>query len=161
MVASASAIPARVCAAARGHFIAAYAAACSSQLIVVGSRAAQDVGSPVPVIDGTGRRPLIAAATLAELTAPDVVVIGGSLSEEDLDEHVMQWPRQAHPTTAWKTSVCTGSIYLAAAGILDGHEASTHWARAEQPERRGCPLHRAAGGGTRKGDHRRRRTGRH
>jgi len=53
MVASASAIPARVC-AARGHFIAAYAAACSSQLIVVGSRAAQDVGSPVPVIDDTG-----------------------------------------------------------------------------------------------------------
>jgi transcriptional regulator GlxA family with amidase domain len=32
--------------------------------------------------------------------------------------------------------VCTSSIYLAAAGILDGQDASTHWARAEQPERR-------------------------
>jgi hypothetical protein len=97
MVASASAIPARVYAAARGHFIAAYAAACSSQLIVVGSRAAQDVSSPVPVIDHTGRCQLIAAATLAELTAPDVVVIGGSLSEEDPGEQVMQWLRQVHP----------------------------------------------------------------
>jgi predicted NBD/HSP70 family sugar kinase len=64
---------------------------------VVGPRAAQDVSSPVPVIDGTGRRLLIAAATLAELTAPAVVVIGGSLSEEDPDEQVMQWLRQVHP----------------------------------------------------------------
>ncbi len=48
MVASASAIPARVWAAASGHFIAAQAAACSSQLMVAGSGAAQDAGSPVP-----------------------------------------------------------------------------------------------------------------
>jgi hypothetical protein len=43
----------------------------------------------VPVVDGTGRCPLIASATLAELTAPDVVVIGGSLCEEDPGEHVV------------------------------------------------------------------------
>jgi len=42
-----------------------------------------------PVTDGTGRCPLTASAALAELTAPDVVVIGGSLSEEDPDEHVV------------------------------------------------------------------------
>ncbi len=42
-----------------------------------------------PVIDGTGRCPLTTTATLAELTAPDAVVIGGSLSEEDPDEHVV------------------------------------------------------------------------
>jgi hypothetical protein len=58
MVASASAIPARVCAAARGHFIAAQAAACSSQLVVAGARGAQDAGSPVP---GLKPRPLRAA----------------------------------------------------------------------------------------------------
>jgi transcriptional regulator GlxA family with amidase domain len=67
-----------------------------------------------------------------------VVVIGGSLSEEDPDEQVMQWLRQVHPTTAWTTSACTSSIYLAAAGILDGQDASTHWARAGQLERRGA-----------------------
>jgi transcriptional regulator GlxA family with amidase domain len=103
---------------------------------VVGSRAAQDVGSPVPVIDGTGRCQLTAAATLAELAAPDVVVIGGSLSEEDPGNQVMQWLRQVHPHHCLEDQrVCTGSIYLAA-GILDGQHASTHWARAEQPERR-------------------------
>jgi len=42
-----------------------------------------------PVIDGTGRCQLIATATLAELAAPDVVVIGGSLSDEDPDEQVV------------------------------------------------------------------------
>lgn len=67
-----------------------------------------------------------------------MVVIGGSLSEEDPDEQVMQWLRQVHPTTAWTTSACTSSIYLAAAGILDGQDASTHWARAGQLERRGA-----------------------
>jgi len=44
---------------------------------------------PGPVIDGTGRCQLIATATLAELAAPDVVVIGGSLSDEDPDEQVV------------------------------------------------------------------------
>jgi transcriptional regulator GlxA family with amidase domain len=51
---------------------------------------------------------------------------------------VVQWLRQVHPTTTWTTSVCTGSIYLAAAGLLDGVEATTHWARADQLERFGA-----------------------
>jgi transcriptional regulator GlxA family with amidase domain len=90
----------------------------------------------VPVIDGTGRCPLIAAATLAELTAPDVVAIGGSLFEEDPGDQVMQWLRQVHPHHCLEDQrVCTGSICLAA-GMLDGPEASTHWAGAEQLERR-------------------------
>jgi transcriptional regulator GlxA family with amidase domain len=135
MVASVSAIPARVCAAARGHFIAAYAAACSSQLIVVGSRAAQDVGSPVPVIDHTGRCQLIAVTTLAELTRPMSWSSAAACPRRIPTGKLMQWLRQVHPTTAWTTSVCTGSICLAAAGILGGQDASTHWARAEQLER--------------------------
>src|SRR5205809_2891742 len=46
---------------------------------------------------GLPRCPLIAAATLAELTAPDVVVIGGSLSEEDPDDQVMHWAAPGPP----------------------------------------------------------------
>ena len=93
---------------------------------------------PGPVTDDTGRCQLIASTTFADLTAPDVVIIGGSLFDEDPDERVVQWLRQVHPTTTWTTSVCTGSIYLAAAGVLDGQEATTHWARAGQLERRGA-----------------------
>jgi len=90
-----------------------------------------------PVTDDTGRCTLIASASFAELTAPEVVVIGGSLFDRDPDEDVVHWLRRVHPATTWTTSVCTGSIYLAAAGILDGREATTHWARAGQLESRG------------------------
>jgi transcriptional regulator GlxA family with amidase domain len=66
------------------------------------------------------------------------VIIGGSLSTKEPDQAIVQWLRQVHPTTTWTTNVCTGSIYLAAAGILDEHEATTHWAWAEQLERHGA-----------------------
>jgi transcriptional regulator GlxA family with amidase domain len=91
-----------------------------------------------PVTDDTGRCQLIAPTSLDQLTAPDVVIIGGSLSTKEPDQPVVQWLRQVHPTTTWTTSVCTGSIYLAAAGILDGQDATTHWAWAEQLERHGA-----------------------
>jgi transcriptional regulator GlxA family with amidase domain len=93
---------------------------------------------PGPVTDDTGRCQLIASASLDQLTAPDVVIIGGSLSTKEPDQAVVQWLCQVHPATTWTTSVCTGSIYLAAAGILGGQEATTHWAWAEQLERHGA-----------------------
>ena len=91
-----------------------------------------------PVTDDTGRCQLIASTSFDQLTAPDVVIIGGSLSTKEPDQPVVQWLRQVHRTTKWTTSVCTGSIYLAAAGILDGQEAATHWAWAEQLEHHGA-----------------------
>jgi transcriptional regulator GlxA family with amidase domain len=94
-------------------------------------------GEAGPVVDHTGRCPLIATATFAEVTAPDVVAVPGALFA-DWDDRVVQWLRQVHPSTTWTTSVCTGSLYLAAAGILDGLDATTHWAWADQLERRGA-----------------------
>ncbi len=72
------------------------------------------------------------------MTAPDVVVIGGTLSTKEPDQAVVQWLRRVHPATTWTTSVCTGAIYLAAAGILQGQDATTHWAWADELERRGA-----------------------
>src|ERR1019366_4115217 len=43
------------------------------------------------------------------------------------DRGMLEWLRVAHQRTQWTTSVCTGSLLLAAAGILDGLEATTHW----------------------------------
>ena len=40
--------------------------------------------------------------------------------------------RAAHETTTWTTSVCTGSLLLGAAGILDGLDATTHWCAFEE-----------------------------
>ena len=44
------------------------------------------------------------------------------------DERVLDWVRNAHATTTYTTSVCTGSLVLGAAGLLNGLTATTHWA---------------------------------
>ncbi len=91
---------------------------------------------PGPVIDHTGRCPLVASTAFDKVTHPDVIVVpGGNIA--DLDP-VVNWVRQAHHHATWTTSVCTGSIYLAAAGLLDGLEATTHWRSASELERHGA-----------------------
>jgi transcriptional regulator GlxA family with amidase domain len=68
-------------------------------------------------------------ATFEELPEPDVIVFPGGIGTRALldDERVLDWLRQAHSTTTFTTSVCTGSLVLAAAGLLDGLTATTHW----------------------------------
>jgi putative intracellular protease/amidase len=76
-----------------------------------------------------GRLGLIADATLAEAPRPDVVVVPGGVGTRKLldDAEVLDWVRNAHEHTRYTTSVCTGSLLLAAAGLLDGVDATTHW----------------------------------
>ena len=87
---------------------------------------------PGPVVDDTGYCPLTATSTFAGTSTPDIVVVGGSSIDEEPQTNVVEWLHQVHATTTWTTSVCTGSIYLAAAGVLDGGEATCHWARSER-----------------------------
>ncbi len=69
-------------------------------------------------------------ATFEELPQPDVIVFPGGVGSRPLtqDERVLDWVRHAHATTRFTTSVCTGSLVLGAAGLLDGQTATTHWA---------------------------------
>ena len=69
-------------------------------------------------------------ATFEELARPDVIVFPGGVGTRPLvhDERVLDWLRTAHATTRYTTSVCTGSLVLAAAGLLKGLTATTHWA---------------------------------
>jgi len=78
----------------------------------------------------TGRLAITADATLAEIPDPDIVLVGGGEGNRPLltDEETLDWLRAAHETSKWTTSVCTGSLVLAAAGILDGLNATSHWA---------------------------------
>ena len=69
-----------------------------------------------------------------ELAEPDVIVVPGGYGTRALmrDETMLGWLRHAHEHSQWTTSVCTGSLLLGAAGILDGLEATTPLAAARQ-----------------------------
>jgi transcriptional regulator GlxA family with amidase domain len=68
-------------------------------------------------------------ATFEDVPAPDVVVFPGGVGTRPLvhDERVLAWVRQAHARSRFTTSVCTGSLVLGAAGLLQGLSATTHW----------------------------------
>jgi putative intracellular protease/amidase len=72
---------------------------------------------------------ITADATFDEVTHPDVVVFPGGIGTRTVmhDEQVLDWVRTAHATSTYTTSVCTGSLVLGGAGLLDGLTATTHW----------------------------------
>jgi transcriptional regulator GlxA family with amidase domain len=72
-------------------------------------------------------------ATFQEVPSPDVVVVPGGVGTRSQlhGGALVDWVRDVHPRTRFTTSVCTGSLVLAAAGLLDGLTATTHWSALE------------------------------
>jgi transcriptional regulator GlxA family with amidase domain len=83
---------------------------------------------------------LTADRALAELPHPDVLVVPGGYGTRALttDAAMLAWLREAHAHSMWTTSVCTGSLLLGAAGILQGLEATTHWLVLDELARYGA-----------------------
>lgn len=81
----------------------------------------------------TGRLGITADVAIEDLPDPDVLVVPGGIGNRPLleDERVLDWIRAADEGSQWTTSVCTGSLVLGAAGLLDGKRATTHWAYRE------------------------------
>jgi transcriptional regulator GlxA family with amidase domain len=93
-----------------------------------------------PVRTETGFLAVTADKSLAEVPSPDIVVVSGGPGQSALMEHapVLDWLRAADTTSTWTTSVCSGSLLLAAAGLLQGRRATSHWLALDQLERFGA-----------------------
>ncbi|HSE92901.1 MAG TPA: DJ-1/PfpI family protein, partial [Methylomirabilota bacterium] len=77
---------------------------------------------------------LVADEALEAVPHPKIVLVPGGFGTRALmtNERLLDWIRAAHETSRWTTSVCTGSLLLAAAGLLRGLEATTHWMSLER-----------------------------
>jgi putative intracellular protease/amidase len=93
--------------------------------------AAASVG---PVRDSHQTLALTADASFDEITTCDVLVVPGGRGVRDFlaDPGLIEWVRRTHAATTWTASVCTGSLALAAAGLLDGLAAACHWSAAQE-----------------------------
>ena len=87
-----------------------------------------------PVRTDSGALGLSADYGLDEVGETDVVLVPGGEGNRPLlgDEAVLSWLRRVDETSKWTTSVCTGSLVLGAAGLLEGRKATCHWAFLEQ-----------------------------
>jgi transcriptional regulator GlxA family with amidase domain len=82
----------------------------------------------------SGALGLSADRSLSEVEAADIVLVPGGKGNRPLleDEEVLGWLRRVDRGTTWTTSVCTGSLLLGAAGLLEGRKATSHWMFLEQ-----------------------------
>lgn len=95
---------------------------------------------PGPVRNDSGSLALVADRAFTDVPAPDILVVPGGPGQSDnmANETLLAWLRSADATSTWTTSVCTGSLLLAAAGLLKGRRATSHWLALAELERFGA-----------------------
>ncbi len=95
---------------------------------------------PGPISTDNGMLTVLVEQALTEVEHPDIVLVPGGPGEvaARAGEETLAWLRKAHETSTWTTSVCTGSLILAAAGLLEGKRATSHWLALEELGRLGA-----------------------
>ncbi|MEU6915176.1 DJ-1/PfpI family protein [Streptomyces olindensis] len=95
---------------------------------------------PGPVRNDSGNLALTADRALEDVPNPDIIVVPGGPGPLPLASAgpLLTWLRGADVTSTWTTSVCTGSLLLAAAGLLRGRRATSHWLALDELERHGA-----------------------
>ena len=90
--------------------------------------------------EGKGGVGINVDAAIEELPHPEVIVVPGGHGEQALrtNERFLTWLRGAHETSQWTTSVCTGSLLLGAAGLLQGKRATSHWLALDELKKFGA-----------------------
>lgn len=94
-----------------------------------------------PITTDTNMLRLLPEMTLQEMPHPDILLVPGAAEGFRAvmeDQATLDWIRTVHATSRWTTSVCTGALILGTAGVLQGLEATTHWAAIQ-----GLTLHGA------------------
>src|SRR3954471_9018869 len=84
---------------------------------------------PGPVAADSGVLLIGATHSFDETPSPDILLVPGGVTtfERARDEKLLDWVRRAHQTATWTASVCSGSVILAAAGLLRDKRATSHW----------------------------------
>ena len=87
-----------------------------------------NVGHQLGRVAGAGGSTIV-DATFDQVADPDIVVVPGALGTRQLtsDKVLCAWLRDVAPRCRWIAASSTGSVVLAAAGLLNGHPAATHW----------------------------------
>lgn len=82
-----------------------------------------------PCRTDTGSLVMMAEHAMASVPSCDILVVPGGPAAGRLASHepTLAWIRAVHPHTRWTTSVCTGSLIIAGAGVLAGLRATCHW----------------------------------
>lgn len=96
---------------------------------VPGARVHFVATEPGPKRTDSGVLALVADVALDDLPSPDVVVVPGGPGQVAAmeDAKLLDWIRAAHRTSTWTTAVCTGTLILGAAGVVQGLRATSHW----------------------------------
>lgn len=114
-------------------FLRAFAALDGVELVRVGATRGEVSGlGPVQHVD----------RSWDEVAEPDIVVVPGGLGCDRTarDGPLGDWLRGVAGTARWVVGSSTGSVVLAAAGLLDGHDAATHWLAGSRLEAFGSPV---------------------
>jgi transcriptional regulator GlxA family with amidase domain len=95
---------------------------------------------PGPVRTDNGMLTLLVEHALEDVSQPEIVLVPGGPGEvaARAGGAALEWLRAVDRTSTWTTSVCTGSLVLAAVGLLDGRRATTHWLAFDELRRLGA-----------------------
>ena len=87
------------------------------------------IGATREVVRATGGLSILPQYDFASAPRVDLLVVPGGFGTRPLleDTEALDWIRRTAATARTVTSVCTGSLLLARAGLLAGRRATTHW----------------------------------
>jgi len=100
-------------------------------------RAARQAG---PILTESAGLVLQAEYSIADISHADVLVVPGGGHAPALQAYpdILNWINTIHKTSTWTTSVCTGSLILGAAGLLNNIRATSHWAALDRLKKWGA-----------------------